>query len=25
VKQKGDPKRWLTWAIHDIQNNFFWV
>ena len=23
VKQKGDPKRWLTWAIHDIQNNFF--
>src|ERR671914_1259701 len=22
VKQKGDPKRWLTWAIHDIQNNF---
>ena len=23
VKQKGDPKRWLTWAINDIQNNFF--
>jgi hypothetical protein len=23
VKQKGEPKRWLTWAIHDIQNNFF--
>jgi hypothetical protein len=23
VKQKGNPKRWLTWAIHDIQNNFF--
>jgi hypothetical protein len=23
VKQKGDPKRWLTWAIHDIQNNFY--
>jgi hypothetical protein len=22
VKQKGDPKRWLTWAIHDIQKNF---
>ena len=22
VKQKGDPKRWLTWAIHDIQENF---
>ena len=22
VKQKGDPKRWLTWAIQDIQNNF---
>jgi hypothetical protein len=23
VKRKGDPKRWLTWAIQDIQNNFF--
>ena len=23
VKQKGEPERWLTWAIHDIQNNFF--
>ncbi len=22
VKQKGDPKRWLTWAIQDIQQNF---
>ncbi len=22
VKQKGDPKRWLTWAIQDIQKNF---
>lgn len=22
VKQKGDPKLWLTWAIKDIQMNF---
>ena len=22
VKQKGDPKGWLTWAIQDIQKNF---
>jgi hypothetical protein len=22
VKRKGDPKRWLTWAIQDIQSNF---
>jgi hypothetical protein len=22
VKRKGDPKRWLTWAIQDIQKNF---
>jgi hypothetical protein len=22
VKRKGDTKRWLTWAIQDIQKNF---
>jgi hypothetical protein len=22
VKQKGEPKHWLTWAIQDIQKNF---
>lgn len=22
VKQKGDPKTWLTWAVGDIQRNF---
>ncbi len=22
VKQKGDPKIWLTWAVGDIQRNF---
>lgn len=22
VKQKGDPKSWLTWAIQDIQKHF---
>lgn len=23
VKQKGDHKSWLTWAIDDVQKNFY--
>lgn len=23
IIKKGDPKRWLTWAIKDFQTNFF--
>ncbi len=23
VVKKGNPKRWLTWAIEDIQKNFY--